>query len=424
MSKKSHREQGKTYTNTIEQDVLKFLASTANDLIVRPFTEIDDAVTQALTRFSQLVDADRSAILQLDEESMTLQMTYEWCKEGINPHLQACRHMSISSTPVMSSMLHQGSSLMTANVASMPDTPMKQLFIDQGIEHLIMISLHSHKQPIGMVFFELMHEYGGISELTKQMLPVFGQMVANAISRKIANEHTHKLTRRLDVVLSRSGIGTWELNLQTGRFSWDDMMCRLYGMEPGSFSGNYNDWVNYLHPDDRPWAEDALGYGRSDLEQESLVFRIVLPSQEIRYIKASSTIIYDDNSTPLRMLGTNIDVTAEKKADLKVREAYKENTLLRERMELALDAAHIGIWEYNIERNSLEWDQWMYALYGITENQFSGAYQAWEKGLHPADKASAIHALEEAIAGRKPFTPTFRVIHPSGAVRYLKASAT
>ncbi|ABB24217.1 PAS domain S-box protein [Pelodictyon luteolum] len=100
-----------------------------------------------------------------------------------------------------------------------------------------------------------------------------------------------------------------------------------------------------------------------------------------------------------------------------------ENRELSSRMRAAVDGAGIGIWEYDIAGSLLVWDDWMYRLYGIEPDRFSGAYEAWVNGLHPDDMERAAREADEAMTGGKPFDTEFRVVHPSGDVHHIKASA-
>ena len=58
----------------------------------------------------------------------------------------------------------------------------------------------------------------------------------------------------------------------------------------------------------------------------------------------------------------------------------------QERLTLATESARIGIWDWDLVANKLIWDARMYELYGIREQDFSGAYDAWQAGLHPEDR--------------------------------------
>ena len=65
----------------------------------------------------------------------------------------------------------------------------------------------------------------------------------------------------------------------------------------------------------------------------------------------------------------------------------------------------------------------MYQLYGIREQDFSGAYDAWLAGLHPDDVARGDAAIAAAIEGAKDFNIEFRVLWPNGEVHNIEAHA-
>jgi PAS domain S-box-containing protein len=94
-----------------------------------------------------------------------------------------------------------------------------------------------------------------------------------------------------------------------------------------------------------------------------------------------------------------------------------------ERLQLAIRAADVGIWDWDIVNDRLTWDTTMYRLHGISADQFGGAYEAWEAGLHPDDLQGAREAIQRALHGECDFNPEFRVVRPDGSIRYIKANA-
>jgi PAS domain S-box-containing protein len=93
------------------------------------------------------------------------------------------------------------------------------------------------------------------------------------------------------------------------------------------------------------------------------------------------------------------------------------------RLALATQAGHLGVWDWDVVADKLVWDKQMYALYGIREQEFSGAYDAWTNGLHPEDRAAATADMAAALDGSRDFHPQFRVVWPTGEVRHIEAHA-
>ena len=106
------------------------------------------------------------------------------------------------------------------------------------------------------------------------------------------------------------------------------------------------------------------------------------------------------------------------------KQAFEEIKAANEKMRLAADAAHFGIWDLNVKENRLEWDDWMFRLYGISRDHFNGAYEAWQSGVHPDDLERSSREVEQALSGEKEFDTEFRIVRPDGEIRYIKAYAT
>lgn len=110
------------------------------------------------------------------------------------------------------------------------------------------------------------------------------------------------------------------------------------------------------------------------------------------------------------------DVSALKLAQ----DEIKNNNL---RMHLATNAAEIGIWERDLVKDTLVWDDWMYALYGLSESDVAGAPNVWESRIHHDDLSRVKEAFNDALENNVPYEPSFRVIIPGGEIRNIKAKA-
>ena len=90
-----------------------------------------------------------------------------------------------------------------------------------------------------------------------------------------------------------------------------------------------------------------------------------------------------------------------------------------ERLRLATRAANVGIWDWDVEKNELVWDDQMYRLYGIPKGTHASAYDAWASTLTPQDRERAQAALKAALRGERPYAAEFDIRRPDGSVRTL-----
>ena len=93
-----------------------------------------------------------------------------------------------------------------------------------------------------------------------------------------------------------------------------------------------------------------------------------------------------------------------------------------ERLNLAAEAGNFGIWDWDVRKNDLVWDDKMYKLYGIGKDQFKGEYEVWLAGLHPEDRGAAQKAVDNALSGKKEYDFEFRILWPNQEVRVIKAN--
>ena len=92
------------------------------------------------------------------------------------------------------------------------------------------------------------------------------------------------------------------------------------------------------------------------------------------------------------------------------------------RLDMATEAGGIGVWSWHVSTNILTWNERMYQLYGLPSDLMP-MYETWRKSIHPDDMVFVETLLNNAVNGKAIFNTEFRIIPPSGDVRYLGAAA-
>jgi PAS domain S-box-containing protein len=128
------------------------------------------------------------------------------------------------------------------------------------------------------------------------------------------------------------------------------------------------------------------------------------------------TPVRDSTGNFSGFLGLVQDITESKRAEALLRQAT-------ERLSLATRAGGVGIWDYDVLNNVLVWDDQMFRLYGVSREKFSGAYEAWQGGLHPEDRLRGDQEIQLALSGEREFDTEFRVLWPDGTTHHIRALA-
>lgn len=102
--------------------------------------------------------------------------------------------------------------------------------------------------------------------------------------------------------------GEWDWDIVNDRLVWSDVVFKIFRIKPKNFKGNYDAFLDTVHPKDREFVNEAVkkafegdGY---DIEH-----RIVLPNGTIRIVNEKGHVFFDHNGKPIRMKGTVQDIT-------------------------------------------------------------------------------------------------------------------
>ena len=128
-------------------------------------------------------------------------------------------------------------------------------------------------------------------------------------SRKLAEEKVQEIADRLALATHVGGVGIWEYDVVHKRVIWDDQMHLLYSTTPKRFGGNLQSWNTLVHPADRRRGTGEIQLALRGQKNFDTEFRILWPDGSIHHIRAIARVQRDAAGKPLRMIGTNWDIT-------------------------------------------------------------------------------------------------------------------
>lgn len=154
--------------------------------------------------------------------------------------------------------------------------------------------------------------------------------------RRRYEESLRDREERLSSALLASGTGTFRWHIASDRLEWDESLRRLFGLDDGDPIRRAEDFVAFIHPDDRAgvWAEveRCLRDGGAYVTE----FRIVRPDGAVRWISDKARVFFDEAGRPAHLTGACRDVTEEREAADALRAALTEKELLLAQQELLL----------------------------------------------------------------------------------------
>jgi PAS domain S-box-containing protein len=92
------------------------------------------------------------------------------------------------------------------------------------------------------------------------------------------------------------------------------------------------------------------------------------------------------------------------------------------RLELATDAAMIGVWDWNMDTNELIWDNSMFHVYGFNKTEITDLNTAWENSVHPDDLSVIQKAVKKSEETGQDLMCEFRIFWKDGSIRHLRST--
>ena len=95
-----------------------------------------------------------------------------------------------------------------------------------------------------------------------------------------------------------------------------------------------------------------------------------------------------------------------------------------QRLALALEAARLGTWTWDMAAGTTTWDVRLEELHGLPPGGFGGTFEDWLASLHPDDRADCLERVEKALAEPGPYVLLHRTIWADGSVHHIECRGT
>ena len=205
--------------------------------------------------------------------------------------------------------------------------------------------------------------------------------------------------------LAAAQVATFSLDLRNQIIGWNETVERVVGAPAGTLARTALPVMDFVHPDDRErirGAVDAAVQGRRQFDAE---FRFVRPGIEgSLWVAVKGNVMRDADDTPLRIVGTLMDVSARKQTEQELR-----------REALLFESLNDGVIFLDLQGSVVDWNTSAERLFGYAKGEVLG--RAWSDVLKLSEnnlQATVLAALRrygrwsrEVVALRKDGSETF-----------------
>jgi len=212
--------------------------------------------------------------------------------------------------------------------------------------------------------------------------------------RKRRERELERTKEFLERTQATASIGGWETDLREGTLRWTDEVYRIHGL-PTDADVSVDDALECYHPDDRQTMRDALDRLTEEGEAYDVEVRITTADDDVRWIRSVGEPQFDDDEAVVGAIGMFQDITER----VEQREELRE---IKNRLDLAVDGAGLGIWDWDMRTDAVEFnDQWAEML-GLSPDDIDSHLETWESRVHPDDMDRVEAELNAHVAGDAP----------------------
>ncbi|MBD2435436.1 PAS domain-containing protein [Nostoc sp. FACHB-110] len=90
-------------------------------------------------------------------------------------------------------------------------------------------------------------------------------------------------------------------------------------------------------------------------------------------------------------------------------------------LQMALSAAHMAIWDWDVVTGDIKWSPEHERLFGIAIGSFDGKFDTFAACLHPEDRHQVTQALQQTLHNQTPYQSEYRIIWPDGSIHWIES---
>jgi PAS domain S-box-containing protein len=224
-----------------------------------------------------------------------------------------------------------------------------------------------------------------------------------------AEEKLRRTQSALALAMRGGQIGWWQRDLRTEEVTWSPELEELFGLPAGSFAGDRDRFLAFVHPDDRAAVTAAVVGAIAGGDDYVIEFRFQHADGSWRWMEGRGRATYDDGN-PAMLYGIGMDITDRKETEDTIRTR-------EERLRIAAEVGGFGLYDYDLEHGGMYWSPELHEILGTDGN----AAAPEDAGIHPDDRDATLarFAAAQAPLSDGSFDFEYRMQRPDGGVRWV-----
>ncbi|MFK7746699.1 MAG: putative bifunctional diguanylate cyclase/phosphodiesterase [Roseobacter sp.] len=226
---------------------------------------------------------------------------------------------------------------------------------------------------------------------------------------------TEKMQRWQTAVLSANQ-AVWDHDFEYDRHYLSQTWRDLRGLsETDTLPQTTKDWLVTIHEQDVGHIQEELR--RIDTgETDTINYKFRQKHKNghwVWFLSRGRVVRRDGSGAPVRIIGTDTDITEIKNAEL-------ESQRMAQRLDVAMEAAGMARWEFDINAKEAYWDDRLLKMFALTDGKNIRPADDWAQFIHPEDRDTATSYTEACLIDKKDVAHDYRAVTRDGTTKHIR----
>ena len=249
----------------------------------------------------------------------------EWCAEGVAPGIADPELQGISYESMGVRWLEELSSGRPLQAAASDFTAEERAVLAPlGIKSVLLVPVMIGGVWWGAIGFDqCSHEREWDGDAIR-VLTLTGSLIANQIDRSRLRVNVEAAEKRSRLAMQVTGVTVWDFDFESKDMFLAAEFKDILGYADEEIPNRFPAFMELVHPDDRARVSDCIdriGMGRTQFFE--LEHRMIPKDGDVRWFLSRGSSILDANGTPVRVIGTSMDITDRKRSETAFRAIFE-----------------------------------------------------------------------------------------------------
>ena len=419
--------------NLLRQTTLSEISAIFNTL-----SGFKEQINQVLHLLGGHVKATRVSIYEDNETGDKSVNTFEWCRKGVAPREGKFKTLTYANVPSYKNQIAESGLFMVADVEKDGTDIVRQSLKAQDIKSLLVAPLYVQGKHFGLIGLDECYIKRNWTENEIELIKTVANIISNAFEKRLAYQNlrqTKEQAQNSEAQIKLIYNNTQEI-MTLFRVvadglpvleSSNDLLLDMFALRGEKVTIEDLIGIRVDEYLDRGFYENPDKLNR-EIER---VKRVIKKKQEVMFtdklnVEIGKTMFRENRLTPIindlgectHLLIISRDITKNKLAKAALKESDS-------RLKLAIEAAHQGLWDWNIRTNVNYLSPDFYRILGYQYYEeppipFKPDYDQWLSHVHPDDRSKVAHFQQRYLDEEIPkYEVELRVRCKDGSYKWI-----